>query len=98
MRRARDGHAGDVVILEMRQQAFEMVDAQRAAHALQRLSGTLHDVLNEELAAASEQIGERHAALRRIELVVLVDLDPGQGPALFGQRVAPAREFLFLLP
>ena len=88
---------GDIMVLEMRQQAFEMVDAERAAHALQRLSRTLHDVLNEQLAAAAEQIGERHPALRRIEFVALVDLDPGQGPALLGERVAPAGEFLFFL-
>ena len=74
-----------------------MIDAERAAHALQRLAGSLHDVLHEELRAAAEQVRERHAAVRRIELVVLVDLDPGQGAALFGQRVAAAGEFLFLL-
>jgi len=44
-----------------------------------------------------KEIGERHPALRRIELVTLVDPDPGQGLALFGERVAPAREFLFFL-
>ena len=64
MRRARDRHHRHVVILEMRQDAFEVIDAERAAHALQRLIRTLHDVLHEKLAPAAEQVREGHAPLR----------------------------------
>ena len=35
-------------------------------------------VLHEQLRAAAEQVREGHAALRRIELVVLVDLTQGR--------------------
>jgi hypothetical protein len=43
-------------------QAFEMIDAQRAAHALKRLVRPLHDVLHEELAAAAKQVRKRNAS------------------------------------
>ena len=37
-----------------------------------------HEVVDDELAAPVEQVGERDLSLRRVEDVVLVDLDPGQ--------------------
>ncbi len=61
--RARDRHERHIVVLEVRQQAFEVVDSQRAAHALQRLPRPLHDVLHEELGAAAKQIREANTSL-----------------------------------
>jgi hypothetical protein len=81
----------------MRQQTFEMIDAQRAAHALQRLAGSLHDVLHEQLAATAEQVRKRDATLGRVEFVFLVDLHPGQGSPLLRQRIAATRELLLVL-
>jgi hypothetical protein len=52
------------MVFEMRQQAFQMIDSECTPHTLQRLIRTLHDVLDEQLAAPGKQVCESHAALR----------------------------------
>ena len=47
-----------------------------------------HEMLDEKLAAALKQIGERFRSVRRLEDISLLDLDPGQCSALFGNPVA----------
>jgi hypothetical protein len=54
-------------------------------------------VIDDELAASVEQVGERQAAaVGGFEDVVFLDLDPGQRAALFRQAVALARPGLLL--
>src|SRR6266536_1427320 len=56
-----------------------------------------HEVVDEQLGAAVEEIGEGLRALLRLEAVVLLDRHPGQLAPLPGQLVAPAGELLLLL-
>jgi hypothetical protein len=53
-------------------------------------------MLHHQLAAACEQIGQRLLALRAVEHIGLVDLDPGQCAPLFAQPFAGAGVFLFM--
>lgn len=53
-------------------------------------------MLDQELAAAGEQVGQRLLAGGTVEHVALVDPDPGQLAALGGERVAGAQKFLLL--
>jgi hypothetical protein len=52
-------------------------------------------MVNNQLAAACEEIGERLRAVRTFEDVILFDPDPGQFAALPAQFVPLARQFLF---
>src|SRR4029450_6875593 len=74
----------------------DVVDLEGAPHALTNLTGSHHEMLDEELAASVEQIGQCHLALRRVEDVLLLDLHPGQRTALGGQSVARPRQLLLL--
>src|SRR5215472_5219656 len=49
-----------------------------------------------EVRPAPEQVGERQLAVRTIEHVGFVDLDPRQVAALLAQRIAGAGELLFM--
>jgi hypothetical protein len=51
-------------------------------------------MLHHKLAAAFEQVGQRLLAIGAVEQIILVDLDPGQRPALLAQAVARAGIFL----
>ena len=53
-------------------------------------------MIDDQLAATLEQIGKGLPAVRRVEDIFLLDLDPGQCPPLGAQLVAPVREFLLL--
>src|SRR6266403_1451604 len=55
-----------------------------------------HEVLHQQLAATSEQFGERAPALGRVENVVLIDAHPRQRAALASDLVAEARQLLFV--
>jgi hypothetical protein len=52
------------------------------------IAGTEHEVVDQQLGAAVEQLGQGPGAVVGVEAVVLVDRDPGQLPALAGQLVA----------
>src|SRR5207302_2382192 len=54
-----------------------------------------HEMIDEKLALAAEQIAERHLARRPVEDVFLFDFDPGQFATLKVQVVAQFRELLF---
>ena len=56
-----------------------------------------HEVVDEQLGAAVEEIGERLRAVLGLEPVVLLDRDPRQLAPLPGQLVAAAGELLLLL-
>jgi hypothetical protein len=61
----------------MHEGAFDLVDFERAPDALTDLARPQHEVLDEELAAAVEQVAQRDLAAGRIKDVLLVDPYPG---------------------
>ena len=61
-----------------------------------RHSGTEHKMLDDQLAAAVEEVGEGLLPVRAVEHILLFELDPGQFAPLRAQLVAQPRE-LFLL-
>ena len=56
---------------------------------------TEHEVINNELALAAEQMGQSYPALRPVEDIFLLDFDPGQLSPLFVQFVTQLRELFF---
>src|ERR1700704_5645364 len=52
--------------------------------------GAEHEVVDQQLGAAGEQVGERRGSGLGVEGVVLLDADPGQCLALSGELVAAA--------
>ncbi len=79
----------------MRDHALEAVGPERTALAALVPVGREHEMLHHELAAAFEQIGQRHLARRPVEHIGRVDLDPGQRAPLLVEPVARFGEFLF---
>src|SRR6478736_518730 len=75
----------------------DTVGDRRAARA--RLLGARreHEVVDEQLRAPVEELGQRPAPTGRVERVVLLDADPGQLLAGAGELVAPARVLLLAL-
>jgi hypothetical protein len=77
-----------------------LVDEHRTAGAARRRpaldAGGEHEVVEDELAASSEQIEQARLAVGAVEDIVLVDLDHGEPAALGGQRVSRPGGFLFL--
>src|SRR5262245_53721451 len=74
-----------------------MVDLERAADTLRDLARPQHEMLDEELTAAFEQIRERHFPFRSVEDVLLLDPDPRQGTALPVHLVPLAGQVLLAL-
>ena len=57
--RTRYGSVRDVMVFEMIEDAFNVVDFERAPDTLLFLAGSHHEMFNEELAAAIEKLRER---------------------------------------
>src|SRR5580692_10475822 len=57
---------------------------------------TKHEVIDNELAAAREQLRQRLAALRALKLIILCYRLPGEPSPLLAQLLAQAGEFLLL--
>src|SRR5437868_10082665 len=93
-RRARDRDHRDVAVGEVLDDAVEVVGPERARLAAGLPVGAEHEVVDDELAAAVEQVGEARLAARAGELVVLGDLDPGQVAARGGEPLALVGELL----
>ncbi len=79
------------MVFEMHEYALEMVDFERASHALVRHAGPHHEVLDEELAAAVEELGQRDLALGSAESICLFHFHPGQILLFRGQCIPLAR-------
>src|SRR5258708_24723148 len=77
----------DVVIGEVDDGAVEAVRDRRAGRTACRVLGPEHEVIDEELRASSEEIGEGRCALVGLEAVLLVDANPGQ-------LLPPPRQFV----
>src|SRR5712692_9586016 len=76
--------------------AVEIVRPERAALAPLSPVRTEHEVIDDQLAAALEEIGQSLLAAGDVEDIVLLHSDPRQLPALPAQLVTQPRE-LFLL-
>src|SRR5260221_6999937 len=95
-RGARDSDITYVTLLEVHDRPIDMVHLERAADASVGPVRAEHEMLDDQLAAASKQIGKRLLADRCIENIGLADLDPGQRAPLGSQLIALPGEFLFL--
>ena len=86
--RPRYDGVADIVVLQMNENPFDMVDFQRATDTLRGLSGPHHEMLDKELAPTLEEIRQRYLPFRRVEDIFLVDSYPRQGAAFGAQPVA----------
>ena len=93
-RRAQEGHAegGEVV-----DGPAEIVGGERAAGAALRLVGSEHEVVDDELGPAGEQLGERPAPVLGVEAVLPLHRHPRQLATSARELVAAAGELLLLL-
>src|SRR5207245_4146423 len=74
----------------------DVIEFERASDTALGPARTEHEVLDDQLAASVEQIRERLLAVRSVEHVLLLDLDPREIATLAAQSVAKSSEFLFL--
>ena len=65
-----------IALRQMNGGAVEMVGQERAARAALLPARTEHEVIDDQLAAAVEQVGQRLLATGSVEHIGLVDLDP----------------------
>ena len=93
---ARHDDERHVALRKMNRGAVEMIGQIRAARAALLPAGTEHEVIDDELALAAEQIGQGFLAVRTVEHVSLFDLFPRQRAALAGELVARFRECFLL--
>src|SRR5215467_6644539 len=92
----RHSHVSDVMVFQMHENAFNMVDLEGTPNALSVLPRSHHEVLHEELTSTVEQLRKRHLALRRIKYVRLLDFYPWKRAPFCAQLIAKFRElFLF---
>ena len=83
-------------MFQMHQGAADVIHLERAPDAPLGPVRAEHEVLDDKLAAAGEQVAERPRTVRRVEHVGLLYLDPWQREALGVQFVAHAGERLLL--
>ena len=87
----------NVVIGKVDDRAVEAVGDRRAGRTSCRELGSEHEVIDEQLRASSEEIGEGCCALVGLETVRLVDANPGQFLPPVRQFVAAPRQRLLFL-
>src|ERR1700759_5526863 len=75
-------------------ETVEAIGDRRARRTAARVLGSEHEVIDEELRAAAEQVGQRRGAGFGRKSVVLLDGDPWQPLALTGKGVAVAGQLL----
>src|SRR5262249_39361782 len=96
----RLGNQGYAMTVEVREDAVEVVGDERASGATRVLLVDAvpepeHEVIDEQLRAAVEEVRERFRPFVGLERVLLLDRDPRKLPAPAGELVASAR-MLFL--
>jgi len=92
---ARNDRERHVALCEMDIRAVEMVSKERAARAARFPARTQHEMVDDELVAAVEQVGERLLAARRVEYIILLHLHPRQITTLATQIIARPGEGFF---
>ena len=93
-RRPRDRAERHVMLGQVNRKPVEAVGDHRARGAARRVVGPEHEVIDEQLRAPLEQVGQRGAAFVGLEAVGLVHAHPRQLLALSRQLVAAARQLL----
>jgi len=91
---AGHGGKGDVALREMHQGAVGVIHIEGAAGAAFLPLGAEHEVVDDELASAIEQVSESLLSGGRVEDVILFDFDPGKLAAFGCDGVALVGEFL----
>ena len=81
----------------MRQRTVGVVHIEGAAGAALLPIGAEHEMVDDELALAVEEIGEANFAVRAIEYVILFDFYPGKLAPFGADCVLQVREFFFFL-
>ncbi|MNO83028.1 hypothetical protein D3C76_743180 [compost metagenome] len=89
-------HHRDVVVRQVLVGAVDVVGQERATRAALIPAFSEHEMVNDQLAAATKQVGEFQFAVGTLEVVVLVDFYPGQGAAFGAESVAFPGEGLFV--
>src|SRR5207237_3577512 len=74
-----------------------MVNQEGAAGAACFPSGAEHEVIDDELATSLEEAGEGFWPLFRVENILFLDPDPGQGQTLAVNGIAEVGELFFTL-
>src|SRR3954449_1926064 len=80
----------------MREHAVEAVRGRRAGWTAGRVAGSEHEVVDEELRAVVEQLGEGACAADGVEAVLVLERHPRKLAALLRKRVGELR--VLLLP
>jgi hypothetical protein len=83
------------VVFEVRQGAVEVVAQERAPRTTRGPVWAEHEVVDDQLAAAVEELAQRFPARRRVKGVLLVDQYPRQRKAFRIDLVAQPGCFLF---
>ena len=96
-RRARNREESDVPRVQVRNGAVKMIRKEGTARATFDPVRAEHKVVDEQLAAAGEEIGERFFSGWPVENIFLPDFFPRKLAALFAKFVAQARQLFFLL-
>jgi hypothetical protein len=94
--RERDGDHRDVARLQVDDVRVEVVGPERAALAAGVPARIEHEVVDDELAAAGEELRQRASSVRPLEDVLLLDALPRQVTSLAPQLVPQPRELLLL--
>src|SRR5262245_41804632 len=99
-RRPRDHDHCDVSCIQVHDRPIDMIHQKRATRTALLPGRSEHEVVDDQLATSVKQFSELHVALRRVECVLLLDLDPGQLTplpadfvALVSQILLPSQEF-----
>jgi hypothetical protein len=96
-RRSRDDRIADVVILEMGQNALDMIDFERTSDALMLRAGRYHEVLDVKLAVPAKENGQCQPPFGSVEEIFLLDPNPREREALGRNLVAMSGQGLLVL-
>ena len=96
-RSARGADQGDVARLQVDDLRVERVGDRGADGAAGLIGRAEHEVVDEQLRAPVEELGQGLGAVGGLEAVLLLDRHPGELPPFAGKLVVAARELLLLL-
>src|SRR5262249_12481465 len=94
-RRVRDADHRDVAGREVREHPIEAVRGRRASRTSRRVVRPEHEVVDDELTTAVEQLRQRAFTVLRVEAVLLLEQYPWEFTAFLCDVVAEPCEFLF---
>src|SRR2546427_5497016 len=95
--RPRDREERHVAVREVHERPVDVIREERAAPAAFLPLRREHEVVDDELAPAVEEVGERLLTVRPVEDIARLHADPGEPASLRAQLIAAPRDFLLLL-